>query len=158
MECPGSRQRFRCLHRHSDRVELDPARCADRQRAQLRARLLQRNNPLLQSLSAVVLRSPGAVTYPSKDSDGSFTVSWPAVADATGYTLERAQDASFTSDRVILYNGSSTSCAETDLARGIYYYRVKAQNSCGGSIWQTGSSIKVKISILPPWLMLLLGS
>ena len=101
---------------------------------------------------------PGAVIYPSKDSDGSFTVSWSAVADATGYTLERAQDASFTSDRVILYNGSSTSCAETDLARGIYYYRVKAQNSCGGSIWQTGSSIKVKISILPPWLMLLLGS
>jgi len=70
-------------------------------------------------------------------------VSWPTVSGTTGYTLERAADVSFTSGRVTLYKGSSTSYAQTGLASGAYYYRVKADNSCGSSSWRTGGLVTV---------------
>jgi C1A family cysteine protease len=87
---------------------------------------------------------PGSITYPSTDSDGSFTVSWSTVSGAASYTLERATDGSFTSGRVTLYTGSSTSYAQTVLASGAYYYRIQANNSCGSSSWRTGGLITVE--------------
>ncbi|MEW6185150.1 MAG: hypothetical protein AB1585_05350 [Thermodesulfobacteriota bacterium] len=100
------------------------------------------------------LDSPGAITYPTTDNDGSFSVSWLAATTATGYTLERAKDAAFTLGKVTLYNGPLTSYAENGLANGFYYYRVKASNSCGSSPWRTGPFLNVNMAL--PWLMLLL--
>jgi len=86
---------------------------------------------------------PSFITYPSADSDGRFTVSWSSVAETTGYTLQRATNATFTAGVVTLYTGSSTSYLQTGLVSGSYYYRVKADSSCGSSNWRTGGLVTV---------------
>jgi hypothetical protein len=100
--------------------------------------------------------APSSITYPSTDVDKTFTVSWPAVSGATGYILERAKNASFTSGKTTVYNGPSTSYTEASLINDIYYYRVRTQAACGSSNWQQGGPIIVR-NIGLPWLMLLLG-
>jgi len=94
--------------------------------------------------------TPGSITYPSTDSDGSFTVSWSSVSGATNYQLWRSQDSDF-SPATVAYNGSNTSYSETGLADGTYYYRVIASNDCGASGWRSGGAIIVgDIPSTPP--------
>jgi len=114
---------------------------------------------------AIVISSapltPGSINYPSSDSDGSFTVGWSAVSGATSYTLQRATNSSFTS-AVTVYNGASFSYSQTGLNNGTYYYRMRANNSCGSSGWRNGGAIvvigdnMVPVSV-PALLLLLLG-
>jgi V8-like Glu-specific endopeptidase len=85
---------------------------------------------------------PASISYPSSDSDGSFTVSWPSVSGAASYTLQRATNSSFT-DATTVYGGSSTSYNQTGLGNGTYYYRVRADSSCGSSGWRNGGAISV---------------
>ncbi|MBU2547178.1 MAG: S8 family serine peptidase, partial [Proteobacteria bacterium] len=92
---------------------------------------------------------PLTLLYPSTDEDGSFTVSWSASSGATGYTLERAANSSF-SGATTAYSGPLTSFAQTGLATGTYYYRVNASKACGTSTWKTGSAISVCIPPAAP--------
>jgi len=85
--------------------------------------------------------APGSITYPSGGS-GSFTVSWGASSLATGYTLERAVNSSFTG-ATTAYSGPLTSYSQTGLNPGTYYFRVKARNNCGASAWTAGGAIRV---------------
>jgi len=86
--------------------------------------------------------APADIDYPDSDCDGDFTVTWSVASGATGYTLERAGDPSFTG-AVAVYTGASTSYDESGLADGTYYYRVSSANSCGSSAWQDGDGIDV---------------
>ncbi len=98
--------------------------------------------------------TPASISHPSNDPDGSFTVSWSAVSEASGYQLERTTNPSFSS-AITCYTGPSTSYSESGLTNGTYYYRVTAYNDSGSSDWKTGHAIKVGTTPMP-WIPLLL--
>ena len=60
----------------------------------------------------------------SLDTDGSYTVTWSGVEDATEYTLEESADQTFSSPAS--YAVSDTVRAITHAEDGTYWYRVKA--------------------------------
>jgi hypothetical protein len=98
--------------------------------------------------------TPASIDYPFNDPDGSFTVSWSAVSEASGYQLERTTNSSF-SNAITCYTGASTSYSESGLTNGTYYYRVTAYNDSGSSNWKTGHAIKIGTTPMP-WMPLLL--
>ncbi|NQY63588.1 MAG: hypothetical protein HRT38_07590 [Alteromonadaceae bacterium] len=83
-----------------------------------------------------VLSSPTSISSPSKDYDGTFTVSWGAVTNATSYLLQQK----FGSTWATVYSGTSRSKTVSGLADGIYTYRVKACISSTCSTYLTGSN------------------
>ena len=89
---------------------------------------------------------PDNIIYPSSDGDGSFTIRWSSSNGATSYTFQRATDSSF-NDAKTVYSGSSTSYSQM-LGSGIYFYRVRATNSCGSSGYRNGPAISIYMS--PP--------
>lgn len=61
------------------------------------------------------------------DSAVQITISWDSVTHATGYVLQRATDAGFTSGLTTVYSGSGTSVADGSLDPSTtYHYRLKA--------------------------------
>jgi hypothetical protein len=88
---------------------------------------------------------PESITYPAEDCDGAFTVTWAAVTGATGYTLQRSTDPGF-AGAVTAYAGALTSYSQSGLTEGTYYYRVRAENTCGNSDWRTGSAVEVRLT------------
>lgn len=80
----------------------------------------------------------------------TYTLSWTAVAGATGYTVEEAADPSFEGASSTTVTASSTTFRH--ILHGCnsetFYYRVKANNSCGGSAWSNTVDTEVK-GVLP---------
>lgn len=106
---------------------------------------LEGNNTLCYGPFSVACSAPavpGSISYPSSDADGSFVVSWAAASGAISYTLQRANNPSF-SGATTLFTGAATSYNESGLADGNYYYRVRANNTCGSSGWRNGGQIVV---------------
>jgi hypothetical protein len=85
--------------------------------------------------------APTSITYPIKDADGTFKVSWSMVNDATSYAVQHANDPSFV-DAVTIYQGVATQYA-AKVKSGNHYYRVIAANDCGQSGWTTGGAVVV---------------
>jgi len=69
--------------------------------------------------------------------NGTITVNWNNVANETGYTIQVATDAAFTSNLSTNSVGVDTlSYTYGKLARGVpYYVRVLAYNGSGTSAW-----------------------
>jgi hypothetical protein len=80
---------------------------------------------------------PCPITYPTSDSDGSYTVSWTTSAGATSYQAERSANAGGSWSPV--YDGANISYPESGLGNGSYRYRAKATNAGGSSDWCTGT-------------------
>jgi hypothetical protein len=102
--------------------------------------------------------TPSSITYPFPPSpdpecDGAFTVDWPSVAGATSYTLQRATNSSFIG-AITVHNGSNSFFNQSGLGIGTYYYRVRANRTCGVSTrssgWRAGSSIVVSSTPATP--------
>ncbi|MGS2724925.1 RHS repeat-associated core domain-containing protein [Porticoccus sp. GXU_MW_L64] len=87
---------------------------------------------------------PGALTVPSGDSDGSYTVSWGSSSGATSYSLQRRLNGG---SWVTLQNNSATSRSESGLSNGTYEYRVNASNNSGSSAFT--SIKKTDVAITP---------
>ncbi|MBI4774635.1 MAG: S8 family serine peptidase [Deltaproteobacteria bacterium] len=85
---------------------------------------------------------PESILYPSESCEGAFTVTWSSAAEATGYVLERAEEESF-SVATQVYSGAATTYDENGLGVGVYYYRVRAQDSCGPGEWRDGPAVQV---------------
>lgn len=79
----------------------------------------------------------------NSDWDGNYTITWSAAATATSYVLEEATDAGF-STPTTLYSGAGLSQQVLNKPVGSYYYRVKALNAGGASLWSSTQSV------LPP--------
>ncbi len=94
---------------------------------------------------------PATITYPSSDPDGSFTVSWSSVSDATAYTLQRDANASF-SDAASVYSGPATTYNQTGLTGGTHYYRVRAFDPDRNSTWSNSASATTDDAEPPPLL------
>jgi cytochrome c-type biogenesis protein CcmE len=75
--------------------------------------------------------TPGPLTVPAADTDGSYTVSWGAAATSgVTYGLQEATDATFTSGLRQAYSGTATSASITGRSQNVtYYYRVRATKS-----------------------------
>lgn len=70
----------------------------------------------------------------SSVSHDSATLSWDAVADASGYELYRSPDSTVTTTDTLVYDGSGTSTSDTGLSGSTaYYYAVLAKNAEGSS-------------------------
>ncbi len=80
------------------------------------------------------------------------TLSWAAVADATGYKIERSLDntawAALAPSPAL--TGSSTSYVDTTLAATHYYYRISAINAVGTSV--TAAAVNVLTKPVAPVL------
>ncbi|HET8899803.1 MAG TPA: GEVED domain-containing protein [Rhodanobacteraceae bacterium] len=86
--------------------------------------------------------APGLLTPANGASGVSPTVSlsWAPIAGATSYTLQVASDAAFTT-LVEVHTGLTTTSLQLMLpADSTYYWRVLADNYCGGSGWSTVAS------------------
>lgn len=79
------------------------------------------------------------------DQDNYYAVSWRNADLATTYILEEATNAQF-SNAQIVYQGSSVSwsVASPGKTPATYYYRVKARNSWGDSLWSSSQIIVVR--------------
>ena len=82
------------------------------------------------------------LTYPETDPDGDFEVTWSPTADTEDYVLERATDDSFDEAQEV-YRGTDCEYQESGLAPGVYYYRLKGENSCGAGQWTSGPAVIV---------------
>ena len=87
--------------------------------------------------------APVLNTIADADGDGSYVVSWNAVAGATSYTLEEDDGTLFTSPTVVAGHISATSWSASGKALGTYFYRVKATGATGDSEWSNAPSALV---------------
>lgn len=77
------------------------------------------------NVNTTILDAPA--NFVATPSDTQVALDWDAVTGADSYTLERADDAAFTTNAEVVYTGTNTAIMDTDLVNGqVYYYRVKA--------------------------------
>lgn len=70
---------------------------------------------------------PAPDNFVATPGDTEVALDWDEVTGADAYTLERADDAGFTTNLETVYTGTSTAIMDTDLTNDqVYYYRVKA--------------------------------
>ncbi|MFO7618389.1 MAG: NosD domain-containing protein [Thermoplasmata archaeon] len=93
-------------------------------------------------LAAPMLYGPG------NSANGTYIINWTAVADATNYILEEADNPDF-DDPVIIEDGLVTSALIMARANGTYYYRVKAMGA-NPSPWSNVVSVVVSIAVAEP--------
>lgn len=84
---------------------------------------------------------------------GSYTVNWGAAAGASTYTLQEATNSAFTG--AIEYPSiAGTSKSISGKTTNVYYYRVKANNSCnGGSSSGLSNTEIIRVTINQPPLV-----
>jgi YD repeat-containing protein len=88
--------------------------------------------------SAAPVKSP-ALSAPSTDADGAFTVSWSAFSDAVSYRLEESVNSGAWAQ---IADTAATSRTLSGKANGTYSYRVKACNAAGcGPLSNTGTTV-----------------
>lgn len=79
---------------------------------------------------------------PNPELDGSYSVNWNDVPNATSYTLEEDDNASFSSP-LARYGGSTSQYAINGQGPGVWYYRVRASNGSLISDWSNTQSVGV---------------
>ena len=80
-----------------------------------------------------------AVAAPPVNGQSAIVVSWTAVSGATGYTVQRAEDAAFMTNVAMVPWASGTTVTDPGVASATtYYYRVAATNAAGTSAWSLG--------------------
>jgi len=90
--------------------------------------------------------APSSITVPANSVTGNYAVSWSSSIGATGYDLEEATDAAFSSPTTV-YQGANTTYNVTGKVSGTFYYRVRATNTWGNSGWTAGAN---GCQIIPP--------
>ncbi|WP_083868384.1 RHS repeat protein [Dyella ginsengisoli] len=96
--------------------------------------------------TVTVLYPPGtpSLSVPANNNTGGYTVSWSAVATATGYNLqEQVNGGSWTT----VQSNSATNWGAAGKGNGTYGYEVQACNASGCSAWSPVGSVAV---LLPP--------
>ena len=92
----------------------------------------------------VLSPAPSAIIGPASDSDGDFSLSWGASADAERYELRRRLVGG---NWLVIQDSPATSRTETGLGDGSYDYRVRACNATDCSAFTARHRVTV---ILPP--------
>ncbi|MBU1939122.1 hypothetical protein KKA04_05335, partial [Patescibacteria group bacterium] len=76
-----------------------------------------------------------------------YTISWREISDATSYTLQESTDSSFRQIRE--YSTTARPQYIAGKENGIYYYRVRANNSQGSSGWSNIVDLEVRVNFPP---------
>jgi len=101
----------------------------------------------LSSAASVVVTLPPAtapaVTAPSSNFSGSYTVSWSTVSGASSYSLQQAINSGGWS---AVTSGAGTSYLFGSLAAATYYYRVQACNAGGCGPWSATATTVVTLA------------
>jgi hypothetical protein len=92
--------------------------------------------------TGVVPLAPVLEPIENADGDGDYLVDWAAVTNATSYRLEEDDNPEFTSPTV-RYTGASTQYQVSGKGPGLWYYRVRASNGFGSSLWSDTQSAGV---------------
>ena len=90
------------------------------------------------------------ISAPATASTGTqYSVSWAAVSDATGYSVDESTDANFLT--VTTTNVATTSASFTHAAANRYYYRVRARNQSTGCNTSSlnSNAVSVLVSAAP---------
>jgi hypothetical protein len=98
-----------------------------------------------------VVVKPGAPNLAAIENPGGgdeYLLSWSAVAGATGYTLQEAGNASFSSAQT-RYSGAARQYRVTGQPGGTWYYRVRTESPWGESAWSQTRSTTVAAAALP---------
>ena len=103
------------------------------------------SNGCMVTITPPVPPTPGSISYPTSDSDGSYTVSWASSSGVTSYQLERSNNGGSSWSQV--YSDSGTFYGES-VGNGSYRYRVKATNIAGSSGWRTGISDCIELIVI----------
>ncbi|WP_454831485.1 RHS repeat protein [Pseudoxanthomonas wuyuanensis] len=99
---------------------------------------------LVAKVTTVVAPGTPSLTTPGYSGNGSYTVSWTAVATATSYELQEAANGG---SWAAAYSGTATSQAYTGKGSGSYGYRVRACQASSCSGWSATGTTTVE---LPP--------
>ncbi|WP_150138647.1 phage tail protein [Candidatus Enterovibrio escicola] len=89
--------------------------------------------------SVRVVLPPSSISYPSKDHDGIFSVTWSSVSGATSYQVQQLFGGRWTS----VYSGTARSASLSGRGNGNYYYRVRACYSSSCSSYKQGNKLWV---------------
>ncbi|MBU1879581.1 MAG: S8 family serine peptidase, partial [Chloroflexi bacterium] len=87
----------------------------------------------LQSVG-VTPAAPALASISNGSQQDAYLITWSASSSATSYTLQQADNASFTSPTT-RYMGTSLQYQVTGQPGGTWYYRVRAANSVGPGSW-----------------------
>jgi len=71
----------------------------------------------------------------SRSGDTTPYFDWSSLSGATSYQIQVDNDPSFSSPEIDTSTASSAYTPPSDLSYGTYYWRVRADNSCGPSLW-----------------------
>jgi len=89
-------------------------------------------------ITAAVPSSPAITAPVTVIPSVPFTLSWSAQSGATRYTLQRFSSSSF-ANPVTVYSGPNTSVG--DIIWSLQYYRIRAENDAGASVWSPAVSV-----------------
>jgi hypothetical protein len=89
--------------------------------------------------------SPVLNAIANADQDDTYVVQWSDVTGAITYTLQEDDNADFTTPTTC-YIGGDVAYTVSDQTAGAWYYRVKASNTAGDSVWSNVEST----GVLPP--------
>lgn len=88
-----------------------------------------------------IFSSPAMIPIDNPDQDGNYTVEWVGIEGATGYVLEESTGLEFTLS--VEYRNGAFAYQFDDHADGTWYYRVRAFNTDGVSLWSAVNSTVV---------------
>jgi len=96
--------------------------------------------------------APGAPEFvsvaPVNPASGvSYTISWTAPANATGYELQEASNSAFTGATTLSVAGTSAQRAHVVAAATTYYYRVRALRACTGQTATSAYSSTLSVTV-----------
>ncbi|MBM3133867.1 MAG: hypothetical protein FJZ89_00955, partial [Chloroflexi bacterium] len=100
--------------------------------------------PIIRKLHPPVPDAPILQPIININHDGNYTISWSTPPRAVYYVLEESNDA-FALNATAVYTGLSTSVNVSNHLGGAYYYRVKAANNFGDSLWSNSQSVNIFI-------------
>ncbi len=96
---------------------------------------------------SVVPQAPALSSISNPGGDGDYWVEWNDVTGAITYTLQEDDNPGFTSPAV-RYQGSSSQYQVAGRGAGTWWYRVKASNTGGDSLWSNRQSVTVGPSVI----------
>jgi len=76
----------------------------------------------------------------------TVTLSWAHIGGATGFTIQRASNATFTRGVTSVTVPASPTTTTQILSKGTYYYRIRANGTGGSSAWTNASPFPIRVN------------
>ncbi|MEV8521418.1 hypothetical protein ABZR86_16605 [Dyella marensis] len=98
---------------------------------------------LIARNESLQLSAPASISFSANPNNGNYTVSWTAVAGATGYNLNESTDGGVTWAQAGGGTLTTNSLALINKSGGSYTYEVQACASAGCTTWTVSSALGV---------------